>query len=35
MDHDAGDLVRWLPGGVVDFIGRLDNQARPSLRPLP
>ena len=23
----AGDLARWLPSGVIDFMGRLDNQA--------
>ena len=34
----TGDLARWLPNGAIDFIGRLDNQARswclvgPSLR---
>jgi len=28
-DRAAGDLARWLPGGVIDFMGRLDNQACP------
>ena len=27
----AGDLARWLPDGTIDFMGRLDNQARRKL----
>ena len=29
--HAAGDLARWLPDGTIDFMGRLDNQARRRL----
>ena len=29
----AGDLARWLPSGVIDFMGRLDDQARNSICP--
>ena len=27
-EFSAGDLARWLPNGMIDFMGRLDNQAR-------
>jgi len=30
----AGDLARWLPSGVIDFMGRLDYQARSSIPAL-
>ena len=26
--YRSGDLVRWLPGGVVEYIGRIDNQVK-------
>ena len=27
-DRATGDLARWLPDGTIDFMGRIDNQAR-------
>ena len=26
--YKTGDLVRWLPGGDVEFLGRIDNQVK-------
>lgn len=26
--YKTGDLVRWLPNGTIDFIGRIDNQVK-------
>ena len=26
--YKTGDLVRWLPDGAIDFIGRIDNQVK-------
>jgi amino acid adenylation domain-containing protein len=26
--YKTGDLARWLPGGIVDFLGRMDNQVK-------
>lgn len=28
MIYKTGDLVKWLPNGTVDFIGRIDNQVK-------
>ncbi|MCP5049258.1 MAG: amino acid adenylation domain-containing protein, partial [bacterium] len=26
--YSTGDLARWLPGGTIEFIGRIDNQVK-------
>lgn len=26
--YKTGDLVKWLPGGIIQFIGRIDNQVK-------